>query len=87
MASIFGHAIVGFTLSKVLSKKNSKILLLLAVASTILPDIDVLAFSFGIPYEAPFGHRGFAHSIVFAVLWATLLMFIFGSLNRKIWWM
>lgn len=86
MASIFGHAIVGFTLSKVLSKKNSKILLLLAVASTILPDIDVLAFSFGIPYEAPFGHRGFAHSIVFAVLWATLLMFIFGSLNRKIWW-
>ncbi len=86
MASIFGHAIVGFTLSKVLSKKNSKILLLLAVASTILPDIDVLAFSFGIPYEAPFGHRGFTHSIVFAMLWATLLISIFGSLNRKIWW-
>jgi len=86
MASIFGHAIVGFTLSKVLSKKNLKLLLLLAIASTILPDIDVLAFSFRIPYEAPFGHRGFTHSIVFAMLWATLLMSIFGKANKKTWW-
>lgn len=86
MASIFGHAIVGYTVSKIISNNNSKLLLVLAIASTILPDIDVLTFNFGIPYEAPFGHRGFTHSILFAVLWATLLMFVFGKLNRIIWW-
>ncbi|MCB0461183.1 MAG: metal-dependent hydrolase [Flavobacteriaceae bacterium] len=86
MASAFGHAVVGFTLSKVISNNNSKLLLLFAIISTILPDIDVLAFNFGIPYEAPFGHRGFTHSVLFAVLWATLLMLIFGKLNKLIWW-
>jgi inner membrane protein len=86
MASIFGHAVVGFTLSKIISNNNSKLLFILAIASTIISDIDVLAFNFGIPYEAPFGHRGFMHSILFAALWATLLMFIFGKLNKKTWW-
>jgi inner membrane protein len=37
-----------------------------AVALTILPDIDVLAFHLGIPYGSTFGHRGFTHSIAFA---------------------
>jgi len=87
MASIFGHAMVGFTLSKIPSKKNTKLLLLLAIGSTILPDLDVLAFNFGIPYSHPFGHRGFTHSILFAILWATVLMFIFGKQNKKIWWL
>jgi inner membrane protein len=77
MASIFGHVVVGFTLSKIISNNNSKLLLVLAIASTILPDIDVIAFSFDIPYEAPLGHRGFTHSILFAVIWATFLMYIF----------
>ena len=37
-----------------------------AVVLTILPDVDVLAFRFGIPYGSTFGHRGFTHSIAFA---------------------
>ena len=87
MASIFGHAIVGYTVSKIISNNNSKLLLVLAIASTILPDIDVLTFNFGIPYEAPFGHRGFTHSIFFAMLWATLIIFFFAKFNRVIWWL
>jgi inner membrane protein len=39
-----------------------------AVALTILPDIDVLGFAFGIPYGSTFGHRGFTHSIAFAAV-------------------
>jgi len=35
---------------------------------SIAPDIDVLAFRFGIPYSAPFGHRGATHSIAFALV-------------------
>jgi len=87
MASIFGHAIVVYTVSKIISNNNSKLLLVLAIASTILPDIDVLTFNFGIPYEAPFGHRGFTHSIFFAMLWATLVIFVFAKFNRVIWWL
>ncbi|UKM64900.1 metal-dependent hydrolase [Flavobacteriaceae bacterium GSB9] len=68
MASIFGHSAVGFTLAKLMDSKNSKWLLLVAIFSTILPDFDVLAFKFGIPYEHPFGHRGFTHSILFALI-------------------
>ncbi len=41
-----------------------------------LPDLDVLAFGFGIPYSSPWGHRGFTHSIAFAMLGALVC-----------WWM
>lgn len=40
----------------------------LLVALSYLPDLDVLAFRFGIPYHAPWGHRGAAHSLGFAAL-------------------
>ena len=85
MASVFGHAIVGYTITKVSSIKNYKWLLLLAILSSILPDIDVLTFNFGIPYSHPFGHRGFTHSIVFAVIGAVLLMLFFGKKKRVLW--
>ena len=34
------------------------------------PDADVIAFALGIPYDAPWGHRGATHSIVFGFLLA-----------------
>ena len=40
---------------------------------TILPDLDVVAFKYGIPYGHMFGHRGFSHSILFAVLTSAIL--------------
>jgi inner membrane protein len=43
--------------------------------ATILPDLDVIAFAFGIPYGHLFGHRGFTHSIVFALIISVLLTF------------
>jgi inner membrane protein len=39
-------------------------------ALSLLPDADVIAFVLGIPYEAPFGHRGATHSLAFAALCA-----------------
>ena len=35
---------------------------------SMVPDADVLSFYLGIPYEHPLGHRGFTHSILFALL-------------------
>lgn len=51
----------------------SRRLLWAGVAGSILPDLDVIAFRFGIPYSAEFGHRGFSHSLLFAALFAVTL--------------
>ncbi|AUC83538.1 metal-dependent hydrolase [Lacinutrix sp. Bg11-31] len=83
MASLFGHGLVGFTLTKIASSKTCKLLLFLAIVSAILPDLDVVTFG-KIPYTHPFGHRGFTHSIVFAIIWAAILAFIFTKTKRKL---
>ncbi len=80
MASIFGHSIVALTTGRILTKSNKKpgkIIYLLALLSAIIPDADVLAFKFGIPYEHMFGHRGITHSIFFALIWTLMLRRIF----------
>ncbi|MGK0255207.1 MAG: inner membrane protein [Mariniflexile sp.] len=87
MASVFGHSIVGFTLTKVIDNKHTKWLLIAAIFSTILPDFDVVTFRMGIPYSHPLGHRGFTHSILFAILWALILMFTLGRKSKLIWFL
>lgn len=87
MASIFGHGMVGYTLVKVADKQDLKWLLLAAIFSTILPDFDVIGFNMGVEYESPMGHRGFTHSIFFAIIWATILMFTLGRKNKLIWFL
>ncbi|MBR9913904.1 MAG: metal-dependent hydrolase [Algicola sp.] len=82
MASIFGHGIVAFTISKALSSKSGKLLVFFAIVSAVIPDIDVLSFQFGIPYLHPLGHRGFTHSVMFAVIWSSILALSFGK-HRK----
>jgi len=87
MASLFGHSIIGITLTKLFTSKHNKLLLFIAIGSTIIPDIDVFAFNFGIPYMHPFGHRGFTHSILFATIWALFLTRIFGKDQRGVWFL
>jgi inner membrane protein len=43
-------------------------LTLVACVASILPDVDALGYWAGVPYDAPLGHRGFTHSLVFAAL-------------------
>jgi inner membrane protein len=45
----------------------------LGVVCAAAPDLDVIAFAFGIPYEHPLGHRGLCHSIPFAAAAAAVL--------------
>jgi inner membrane protein len=87
MASIFGHSAVSYTLARIIDNKKLKYLLIAAIFSSILPDFDVLAFKLGVAYEHPLGHRGFTHSILFAVVWAYILMKLFGNEAKKIWFL
>ncbi|WP_036042330.1 metal-dependent hydrolase [Leptospira alstonii] len=56
-------------------------LLLVGILFSILPDADVIAFQFGIPYEHEWGHRGFTHSILFA-LYLSILACAFVRFSR-----
>ncbi|HEY6094185.1 MAG TPA: metal-dependent hydrolase [Gallionellaceae bacterium] len=69
MPTILTHPAVPIALYMGLGqKKISKQLLIAGCIASVLPDLDVVAFSLGVPYAAEFGHRGFSHSLVFALL-------------------
>ncbi len=44
------------------------------VACSVIPDLDVIGFRFGIHYGDFWGHRGFTHSLLFAALLASAVM-------------
>ena len=75
MASAFSHIAIPIALNMALGRKLvSWRLLFLAMSLTVAPDLDSIAFKFGIPYESPWGQRGFTHSILFAILIALAMM-------------
>ncbi|MEM7180871.1 MAG: metal-dependent hydrolase [Spirochaetota bacterium] len=78
MASAFGHAVASLAIGSSFSKHlTSAKFWFLGVVCSILPDADVIAFRFGIPYGSFWGHRGFSHSILFAFLLAILITLLF----------
>jgi len=61
----------------------------LSIVCPFLPDFDVIAFGFGIPYQHVFGHRGFFHSLTFALLLGILVTVVFFRKEKifsKRWW-
>lgn len=69
MPTIFTHAMAPLALAAGLgSAVVSRRLILAGMAVAILPDLDVAAFQFGIPYGSPYGHRGFSHSLAIAAI-------------------
>ncbi len=69
MPTLFTHPAVPLALGLGLGRRTiSRRLLLVGVALSILPDVDVVAFLFSIPYSAALGHRGFTHSLMFAAV-------------------
>lgn len=75
MPSAFGHALFASALGASFRARGAVIAA--AAFCAVAPDFDVAAFRLGIAYAAPLGHRGFSHSLVFALLLglcATLLL-------------
>ena len=80
MPTIFSHAAVGFIAAKGAAEAtapNTRIVIA-SMALAALPDADALFFG-AIPYNHPFGHRGFTHSLFFAVLMGSLVAFLFSK--------
>ena len=71
MASVFSHVIVATAVGKLVQPKGAPWWYWLAGAIlSVLPDLDVIGFRFGIRYGDLFGHRGLSHSLPTAVLFA-----------------
>lgn len=79
MASAFGHALSSYAIATCFpkDKRDWVKVIILCIGCAILPDADVAAFKFGIPYEHPFGHRGFTHSIFFALIFGLFVRWVF----------
>lgn len=58
-------------------------LMVAGIAASVIPDLDVIAFQFGVPYEADLGHRGFSHSLSFAFGMAVLGVVALGYLRTR----
>jgi inner membrane protein len=88
MASI-GHVAVGMALGRheagPCSRGRLAASMAIFSALALLPDADVIAFVFRIPYAAPWGHRGATHSLVFAALVALGLVGIARLLRLSPW--
>jgi len=84
MASAFGQVLAAVALGKILTvQKLPGRFWLLGLIGAILPDADVLAFAFEIPYEHVLEHRGITHSILFAVVLALLITKLFFRVVRS----
>lgn len=90
MATIISHAVVAGSLASIASNgvSRSRLAFVLALLA-VLPDLDVIGFRLGIPYGHMLGHRGFTHSILFAVLVAGIVPTLFLRGTRAFsreWW-
>ncbi len=84
MPTVFTHAISALAIGHVSTRKPQKLKFwLLGMFCAGIPDADVIAFKFGIPYQHMFGHRGFTHSFFFAFLFATLVWLLFFRNNGQ----
>ncbi len=73
-----GHVAVGLAAGRAIRNNapTKRQLLWTMVALSVvslLPDADAVGFLFGVEYDAPWGHRGATHSIVFALFLGALV--------------
>lgn len=75
LGAAVGEAVLG-------RKVGNKAMLYGAIAGTI-PDLDTFVGAFTDPVTAIEIHRGFSHSILFAVLFAPIFGFLISKIERK----
>jgi inner membrane protein len=84
MASAISHAIAAFGIGSAFSRTNSpKLVWIAGIACSVIPDLDVIGFRFGIQYSAFWGHRGFTHSLLFAGLLAGTAALIIPMISTE----
>lgn len=77
MPTIFSHAVFAAVTGKAfINKSVSAWFWLLAAGCAMIPDADVIAYSFNVTRGSMFAHRGFTHSIFFALFFGAIVAFV-----------
>lgn len=75
MASVFSHAVAALGIGACFYRPGTpRRVWVIGAACSVIPDLDVIGFRFGVRYGDFWGHRGFTHSILFAALLTTAVM-------------
>jgi inner membrane protein len=82
MSSIITHPAVPIAISAIFPRQSLRPSVVIAGAiCSIIPDLDVIGFGFGVDYGEMLGHRGLTHSIFFAVALGALLALFLAERN------
>ena len=93
MASVFSHAVAALSIGACFYRPGTpKRAWMVGAVCSMIPDLDVIGFRFGIHYGDFWGHRGFTHSLLFAAVAASAVMLmgfrrILPGLGRFPMWM
>jgi inner membrane protein len=84
MPTIISHAAVPLAIGLGLGRNIvSPRLLVAGLVASVVPDLDVLAFRFGVAYSDQLGHRGFSHALLFAVILGALAALLAERLDAR----
>jgi inner membrane protein len=90
MPTAFTHGFVALALGKTaVAGKMPLRFWVLSILCAVLPDADIIGFRFGIHYGDMLGHRGFSHSLFFALILSLFVIFVvFRSVPKfsQKWW-
>lgn len=74
MASAISHAVAASAINAAFYRPGiSKRVWIAGIICSVVPDLDVIGFRFGIHYGDFWGHRGFTHSLAFAAILAGVI--------------
>jgi inner membrane protein len=77
VASSLSHAVAALGIGAFFYRPDiPKRVWVIGAACSILPDVDVIGFHFGVRYGDFWGHRGFTHSLFFAALLASVVVLL-----------
>lgn len=82
MATIFSHALVGYTLSQIAPVPKTRGFVFWMTFLPIVPDFDYAGWVMRVPYDSFWGHRGFTHSILFALILATFAVLTLRQIQK-----
>lgn len=86
MPTIFTHAASGLAIAQwSRAPVRPRGFWVWSAVCAMLPDGDVIAFAFGVPYGHVLGHRGLTHSLAFAVAVGVVTAWVWGRQGMARW--
>jgi inner membrane protein len=92
VASLLSHAVAALGIGTCFYRPGTpKRVWVVGAFCSVIPDLDVIGFRFGIHYDDFWGHRGFSHSLLFAAFLSSAAMVAAfrhasAGLNRTLLW-